>query len=178
VYYKIVKNKKQMSNSKNTMNLIIGLVILALLIAYGIYYSKNKKVEEPVSTNNAQVNNTVGGDASQEADQINQMQVSRLTEGTGTKEVASGDTISVNYVGAFTDGKVFDQSVDPKTPFTFKIGENAVIKGWEVGLIGMKVGEKRRLVIPADLAYGEAGYPPIIPANSTLVFEVVLIGIK
>jgi protein-disulfide isomerase len=94
------------------------------------------------------------------------------------REVKSGDTIVVHYTGTLTDGKVFDTSRKRGEPFTFTIGQGRVIKGWEQGLVGMKVGGKRKLTIPPDLAYGDRGMPPVIPARSTLIFDVELLSIK
>jgi FKBP-type peptidyl-prolyl cis-trans isomerase len=88
-----------------------------------------------------------------------------------------GDTVSVHYTGTLTDGSKFDSSLDRKTPFEFTLGNNMVIQGWEQGILGMKVGEKRKLTIPPSLAYGPRARPGI-PANSTLVFDVELLAIK
>ncbi len=91
----------------------------------------------------------------------------------------SGQTVAVQYVGALPDGTKFDSSYDHGTdPFEFPVGGGAVIKGWDEGVAAMKVGGKRRLVIPADLAYGADSPTPNIPPNSTLVFDVELIAIK
>jgi peptidylprolyl isomerase len=88
-----------------------------------------------------------------------------------------GDTVVVNYTGKFTNGKVFDTS-EGKPPFQFVLGRGQVIKGWDEGVGSMHVGGKRKLVIPPDLAYGAGGYPGVIPANSTLTFDVELLRIK
>ncbi len=96
------------------------------------------------------------------------------TAGTGVG-AALGDTLTVNYTGKLQDGTVFDTSVG-KRPIQFVLGANQVIPGWDQGLMGMKVGGKRLLVIPPDLAYGASEYGPI-PANSTLIFEVELLAI-
>jgi FKBP-type peptidyl-prolyl cis-trans isomerase len=96
--------------------------------------------------------------------------------GTG-KEAKSGDTVTVNYKGTLTDGTVFDSSYDRNEPFTTQIGVGQVIKGWDLGIPGMKVGGKRKLTIPADLGYGSQGAGKI-PPNATLLFEVELLDVK
>jgi FKBP-type peptidyl-prolyl cis-trans isomerase FkpA len=100
-----------------------------------------------------------------------------LTVGTG-REVKDGDTIAVEYTGWLEDGTVFDTSVNRGQPFTFTVGQGAVIKGWDEGVVGMKLGGKRKLVIPPDLAYGSQGYGTVIPPNATLIFEISLLAIK
>jgi peptidylprolyl isomerase len=99
-----------------------------------------------------------------------------LIRGTG-KEAKTGDTVSVNYVGVlYKNGKVFDASWKRNEPFSFTLGKGQVIKGWEQGVVGMKVGGRRELIIPASLAYGAKGSPPTIPPNEPLVFVVDLLG--
>jgi peptidylprolyl isomerase len=89
-----------------------------------------------------------------------------------------GQTVTVHYTGWLTNGTKFDSSRDRNQPFSFVLGKGAVIKGWDEGLLTMKIGGKRRLIIPAALAYGPAGRPPTIPQNSTLIFDVELISAK
>jgi FKBP-type peptidyl-prolyl cis-trans isomerase len=96
--------------------------------------------------------------------------------GTGD-EAVSGKTVSVNYVGTLTDGTKFDSSYDRNQPFDFQLGGGQVIKGWDQGVVGMKVGGKRKLVIPPDLGYGATANGKI-PANSTLIFEIELLSVK
>ena len=97
----------------------------------------------------------------------------------GTGAVAqTGQHVKVDYTGWLTNGKKFDSSVGTGKPFEFKLGASQVIKGWDEGVVGMKVGGKRQLRIPPGLAYGEKGYPGVIPANSTLIFDVQLVDVK
>lgn len=103
--------------------------------------------------------------------------VETLSEGTGDRVSANGDSLSVHYVGTLLSGTKFDSSRDRGTPFTFTLGAGQVIRGWDQGMLGMKVGEKRKLTIPASLGYGSRGAGDIIPPNATLVFEVELISI-
>lgn len=104
------------------------------------------------------------------------LEIEDLKEGQGD-EVKSGDTIEVNYVGTLENGQKFDSSYDRNQTFTTEIGTGQVIKGWDMGLLGMKVGGKRRLTIPPSLGYG-ARATGSIPANSTLIFEIELVNIK
>jgi FKBP-type peptidyl-prolyl cis-trans isomerase FkpA len=97
--------------------------------------------------------------------------------GTG-KEAVAGKTVVVHYVGTLTNGKKFDSSRDRDEPFDFRLGAGQVIQGWDQGVAGMKVGGVRKLTIPPELGYGARGFPPVIPANSTLVFEVELLDVK
>lgn len=104
-----------------------------------------------------------------------QLMVEDLTVGTGPTALI-GDTVSIHYIGRFTNGQIFDNSYDRGAPITFILGAGAVIAGVDQGVVGMKVGGKRRLTVPPDLAYGAQGSGSI-PANATLVFEIDLITV-
>lgn len=101
-----------------------------------------------------------------------------ITAGTGAV-AKEGDRVRVHYTGWLTTGKKFDSSVDAGRPFTFALGNGEVIRGWDEGVAGMKVGGKRQLRIPPDLGYGESGTPDgTIPANATLIFDVQLLSVQ
>ena len=109
---------------------------------------------------------------------VTELQSTDAVVGTGAV-AAAGDTITVDYVGSLTDGTVFDASKNHgDTGFSFTLGAGQVIQGWDQGLLGMKEGGKRKLVIPASLAYGDQAIGNVIPANSTLVFEVELLKVE
>jgi FKBP-type peptidyl-prolyl cis-trans isomerase len=104
--------------------------------------------------------------------------VKDLEEGSGP-EAKAGDEVTVQYVGVnYKSGKEFDASWDRGEPFTFTLGAGEVIRGWDQGVEGMKVGGRRELIIPPNLGYGPTGSPPVIPANETLVFVVDLVGVE
>jgi FKBP-type peptidyl-prolyl cis-trans isomerase len=104
------------------------------------------------------------------------LKIEIITPGDGAV-AENGDTITVHYTGFFTDGQVFDSSLQCNEPFSFRLGAGRVIKGWDFGVVGMKVGEQRRLYIPSELAYGMHGAGDVIPPNTDLIFEVELLNI-
>jgi len=104
------------------------------------------------------------------------LQIEDLIEGEGAT-AAAGDAVRVHYTGWLTDGTRFDSSKDRGDPFTFQLGGGMVIRGWDEGVAGMRVGGSRKLTIPPELGYGAAGAGGVIPPNATLVFEVELIAI-
>ena len=103
--------------------------------------------------------------------------IEEIKEGTGN-EALRGKLVTVHYKGSFESGEVFDSSIERGVPFTFNLGEGEVIQGWDLGVTGMKVGGKRKLTIPPELAYGDRGVPGAIPPNSTLIFEVELLKVE
>ena len=154
-----------MKESKTS--LIISIVIFLAVVAALIFITISGNKTEQKNMDNTQ--QTVG------------VKTTIIKEGNG--DIAkTGDTVAMNYTGKLADGTVFDSNVDPKfnhvQPFEFTIGGGQVIKGWDVGVAGMKVGEKRMLEISPDYAYGATGAGNVIPPNATISFEVELLQIK
>jgi len=107
---------------------------------------------------------------------VSELQIEDLVVGTG-REAKTGDVVEVHYTGSLTDGKKFDSSVG-RGPFSFDLGAGQVIKGWDQGIAGIKVGGNRKLAIGPGLAYGSRGFPGVIPPQATLVFEVELLDVR
>lgn len=141
------------------------IVIIGLILVGGFYvFSINID------------NNFLKGDMT-ESIKNNMLEIETIVKGSGT-EAKVGDNLTVHYTGTLEDGTKFDSSVDRGTPFNFILGIGQVIEGWEKGMEGMKVGEKRKLTIQPEYAYGERGVPGVIPPNATLIFEVELLEIN
>lgn len=169
----------------------IAIVIIFIGLVVGFWVKKAPKEEQVVPVTNEQVNEekpveptepkkdlpAQTGEKINKVTTIQGMKIETTKEGAGV-EIKNGQTAVVHYTGKLTDGTKFDSSVDRGTPFEFPLGAGMVIKGWDLGVLGMKVGEKRILTIPSDLGYGERGAGGVIPPNATLVFEVELLGIK
>ncbi|MBP9771921.1 MAG: FKBP-type peptidyl-prolyl cis-trans isomerase [Candidatus Pacebacteria bacterium] len=149
-----------------TSTALIIIIVLAL-VGFGIYASRgtsNENVTE--ETMESEWNMNAAG-----------LGIKIVTKGSGPA-AERGDTVTVHYTGTLENGTKFDSSVDRGEPFMFTLGENRVIAGWEQGVLGMQVGEKRSLNIPAELGYGAAGAGGVIPPNATLLFDVELLAIN
>ena len=163
---------------KNILALII--VIILIVIAAFVFYRKSISDwrTSPLSLNPA-ASSIPSPSPTPENTMIqmeNGLQIQNLKVGTGP-EAKTGYAVAVNYLGTLENGTKFDSSYDRGEPFQFNLGAGKVIKGWDIGVAGMKVGGKRKLIIPPDLAYGEKGIGPI-PPNATLVFEVELLAVQ
>lgn len=157
----------------NKKTIIITVTIL-ILLGIGIYLlpkssedSKKINISPPPSTK-----------AQKDASSSAKLKIEDIKEGSGSAIVKTGDTVVMHYTGTLENGTKFDSSIDRNQPFETKIGVGQVIKGWDEGVPGMKVGGKRRLTIPPDLGYGMQGAGDKIPPNSTLIFDVELLQIK
>jgi FKBP-type peptidyl-prolyl cis-trans isomerase len=187
-------------------NQVIISVVVILLVVTGLYFFLNPRAEKnkledvdkipiamspedsKVATTTPVVSSSTPVTATSTPGQTNNSTPKTMTtkdgleitierEGTGP-EAKAGDTVSVNYLGTLTNGTKFDSSYDRNQPFSFQLGAQEVIQGWDEGVAGMKVGEKRKLVIPSALGYGARGAGQSIPPNSVLVFEVEMMKIN
>jgi len=149
---------------------IVPIALAAAFLMFGCVLETVDNNGNIISTNNSTDNSSISTNMS------DQLQITDLVVGTGA-ESKTGDTVSVHYVGTLLDGTKFDSSKDRGEPFEFTLGQNRVIQGWEQGVLGMKVGGTRKLIIPPTLGYGSADMGTI-PPNSTLVFEVELLAIN
>jgi len=149
---------------------IIFFVVFLLLVGLLLYLLFfNPKAEVPQSE--------MAGDLEAGISTEDDFKIEVMQQGEG-REVKNGDNLTVHYSGYLEDGTKFDSSLDNGAPLTFQIGQGRVIQGWERGLLGMKVGEKRKITIPPELAYGSSGVGNVIPPNATLIFEVELLAIE
>lgn len=152
------------------MNKAILPIVFLIVLTLGFYYLSQK----PEKTLPEEESVTVQPG---EEDKIQDLQIEILEEGIG-QETKDGDKVTVHYTGWLEDGTKFDSSLDRDIPFIFTLGVGQVIKGWDQGVLGMKIGEKRKLTIPPQLGYGSTGAGELIPPNAVLIFEVELLGIN
>jgi len=163
-------------------SIIVSLVVIVLFIGLVIYAVNYKNASVDTENNEElQLGTQLPSVDTQTKTQLPTTEQPSTTTKSMEKISKSGDTLSMNYTGRLTNGTVFDSNVDPKfghvQPFEFKLGAGQVIKGWDEGLVGMKVGEKKTLTITPDKGYGAQAIGSI-PANSTLIFDVELVAIK
>jgi FKBP-type peptidyl-prolyl cis-trans isomerase len=158
--------QRRAARVRNTRIIIIVVLVLVVALAAFFAFQKSKTNPSSTATGGGNMITTQSG-----------LQYQDVVVGTGAEAVA-GKSVTVHYTGTLQDGTKFDSSVDRNQPFIFTLGAGEVIPGWDEGIAGMKVGGKRKLVIPPELAYGAQGYPPVIPANATLNFDVELLEVK
>jgi peptidylprolyl isomerase len=154
------EQRRQARAKRRTQQRLIAIISVIVIIgafAAVIYYNSTKDKSEMITTETG-------------------LQYQDLTVGTG-QEAKTGDTVTVHYVGTLEDGTKFDSSRDRNEPYQLTLGAGGVIDGWEEGLVGMRVGGLRKLVIPPALGYGDQAVGDVIPANATLVFEIELLSI-
>ncbi len=148
---------------------------LAAIVAGVFYFGFYSKLQKQIITTNPPALEA-GNQEHTMQNTPTDLKIEDIKVGDGA-EAKTGNTVSVNYMGTLVNGTKFDSSYERGTPFDFTLGQGQVIQGWDKGILGMKVGGKRKLTIPSELAYGSQSVGSI-PANSTLVFEVELLGVK
>jgi len=141
------------------------LAVILIAIALGAFFFIQKQNSKTITVGENMITTGSG------------LKYEDLTIGNGL-EAIPGKSVTVHYTGTLLDGTKFDSSLDRNQPFTFILGARNVIAGWDEGVAGMKVGGKRKLVIPPELAYGQEGIPGVIPSNSTLLFDVELLEVQ
>jgi FKBP-type peptidyl-prolyl cis-trans isomerase len=168
-----------MKRSQLLADVLVIALILAGIFALIFFATPQSRPESASVTGSGatSLSTTKNSPTNMDNDKLAKIGIEILTTGTGEGAV-EGQTLLVDYTGMLTDGTVFDSSIPRGQPFEVHLGRKEVIEGWELGLSGMKVGEKRKLTIPPELAYGEDGFPGVIPKNATLIFEVTLRAIN
>jgi len=144
---------------------VLVIIIVAGIIQKYWFLPRTASIREAIGQNNDQIITP------------QEVKIDILQQGNGT-EAKNGDKLQVYYTGALEDGQEFDSNAGTGKPFTFVLGVGQVIQGWEQGLLGMKIGEKRKLTIPSELGYGKQGSAPKIPPDATLIFNVELVKIN
>lgn len=174
-YSRVLKAKKAEQRTKRNFMMVVGL--LTLIFFAVTYYNSRPQEENNVGENNDFPSLTLADPTIEIITTASGLMYQDLVVGDGAV-AAAGQTVSVHYTGWLTNDTKFDSSVDRDTPFEFALGAGRVIRGWDEGVVGMRVGGTRLLLIPSDLAYGESGSGAIIPPGATLVFQVELLEIK
>ena len=163
--------------NKNTIMFGISVIGLTGLVFYLLL---NTNIQTPAQQG-TNVDNTTDSTRSTtdtpQGEDVEELLTEIITEGNG-EEAKEGDTVTVHYTGTLLNGSKFDSSLDRDQPFSFTLGSGQVIQGWEQGVLGMKVGEVRKITIPSELGYGSEGRPPAIPGGSALVFEIELLSVE
>lgn len=158
--------------SKYFINLIIFFVVAGLaLLVYQTWFASDSEEEAQEQVEEQEQEQEVS------QDDVPELGIEVLIEGSGA-QAENGNSVSVHYTGTLIDGAKFDSSLDRGEPFVFTLGAGKVIMGWDLGVQGMQIGEKRKLTIPSELAYGPAGVSGSIPPNATLIFEIELLQIN
>ena len=159
------------------MKLNLSVATYSLVLCVVVLFSACAKKEESPSSNTSAQEPTTAAPAQPVVAGVTELKIEDMKAGTGAV-AETGKSVTVHYTGWLTDGTKFDSSKDRGQPFSFQLGSGQVIKGWDQGVAGMKVGGVRKLTIPASLGYGARGASGVIPPNATLVFEVELLGVN
>lgn len=172
-----------MNKEKGNLGILITFIVIVACIIGGIIYLMKKTASMTLEDKTPDIQIGTLPDTKGNSQTNTKTPITNNKKPNNMEQVAkNGDRLVMNYTGRLTDGTVFDSNVDPKfnhvEPFEFTLGAHEVIAGWDEGLVGMKVGEKKTLTIPPEKGYGARGAGSSIPPNATLIFDVELVGIK